>query len=399
MGIFTGKFVYARHRDGQNCAADPTQMRPVAWVKNLGICGGLIVWITGAVAAETTRIATYNVSLGRDGPGLLVRDLLANKDKQIATVVKIIGVVQPDILLLNDFDFDHRGVALGLFADKLAEQGMTYPYRFALAQNTGLASGIDLDGDKRLGGPGDSHGFGEFLGAQSMAILSRYEIDLDGVQDFSSGLWRELPGAVLPVVDNGPWPSQAAWDIQRLSSKGHWDVPVLLPDGRTLRLLTSHPTPPVFDGIEDQNGFRNRDEIRFWSIYLAKLPADAAFVILGDLNADPQDGEGSHGAIRALLADPKARDVQPASQGAVEASNRQAGPNLKQISDPAFDTVDWDENRTPGNMRVDYVLPSANLRVSDAGVFWPASDQDGFDIVGSDGSVGSHHRLVWIDIE
>ena len=31
-------------------------------------------------------------------------------------------------------------------------------------------------------------------------------------------------------------------------------------DGKTVHFLTSHPTPPVFDGPEDRNGTRNGDE-------------------------------------------------------------------------------------------------------------------------------------------
>jgi endonuclease/exonuclease/phosphatase family protein len=398
MGVFTGKSVYARHRHGQNCAADPAQAGAIAWAKNLGLCGCLILLFAGIVQAETVRVATYNVSLNRKGPGLLVRDLLRGEDAQIAAVVAVIARVKPDILLLNEFDFDLGGVALGLFADQLAEAGVVYPYRFARPPNSGLASGIDLDGDGRKNGPEDAQGFGKFSGARGMAILSRYPIDDGNAQDFSSRLWKDLPGATLPIANGKPFPSQAAWDVQRLSSKGHWDVPIILPDATRLHLLAAHATPPVFDGPEDRNGLRNRDEIRFWSLYLAKLPPDAAFVILGDLNADPMDGEGSHGAINALLADPRIQDVAPASKGAVAASMRQGGPNVAHLSDPAMDTVDWDEARTPGNMRVDYVLPSANLDISGAGVFWPAPEEDGFDLVGSDGSLGSQHRLVWVDI-
>ncbi len=354
--------------------------------------------LTAQAAAKPIRVATYNVSLGRDGPGLLVRDLVAGKDPQIATVVKVIAKTEPDILLLNDFDFDHGNIALGLIADQLAAAGVVYPHRFAIRPNSGMQTGVDLDGDHKLGGPGDAQGFGAFSGAQGMAVLSRYPVDESAVQDFSAQLWKDLPGAMLPVVDAKAWPSRGAWQVQRLSSKGHWDVPVTLPDGRVLHLLASHPTPPVFDGAEDQNGLRNRDEIRFWSLYLDRLAFNSLFVILGDLNADMNDGEGAHDAIRALVAHPKIQDVRPASHGALVASEQQAGPNATQISNPAFDTVDWDEARTPGNMRVDYVLPSSSLKIAGAGVFWPAPGEDGFDLVGSDGSVGSHHRLVWVDI-
>jgi len=351
-------------------------------------------------------VATFNVSLGRDGPGLLVRDLAKGGDPQIATVLAIINTVRPDILLLTDFDYDYGGIALGLFAAQLERSGLRYAHKFALRPNSGLMTLLDLDGDRRTFGPGDGQGFGDFAGSQGMAILSRLPVLAADVRDFSALLWKDLPGANLPRRFGKPFPSERAQAQQRLSSKGHWDVPVKLPDGSVLHLLASHPTPPVFDGPEDRNGLRNLDEIRFWSLYLdgAALSgfdprAPAPFVILGDLNADPNDGEGSHTAIQNLLAHPLVQDPLPASQGAVVASRQQAGGNLDHLSDPALDTVDWDEVRTPGNMRVDYVLPSSDLRVSGAAVFWPAPDQTGFALVESDGQTGSHHRLVWVDIE
>lgn len=309
----------------------------------------------------------------------MVRDLAKGDDPQIAAVVAVISRVRPDILLLNDFDYDYGGVALGLFADALETAGISFAYRFALRPNSGLASGRDLDGDGRLGGPGDAQGFGFFAGQQGMALLSRFPVAEGKVRDFSQVLWGVDPE-------------------QRLSSKGHWDVPVQLPNGRFLHVLASHPTPPVFDGADDRNGKRNEAEISFWASYIDREVLDGPFAVMGDLNADPMDGEGSHEAISVLLAHPLVQDPEPESRGAVVASSAQAGPNLTQKSPARFDTVDWDEARTPGNMRVDYVLPSSNLTVSGAGVFWPAPDEDGFDLLGPSGDLSSHHRLVWVDI-
>jgi len=351
-------------------------------------------------------VATFNVSLGRKGPGLLARDLARGGDDQINAVVGIIGQVRPDILVLNDFDFDHGQVALGLLAQQIAVVGPSYPHLFSLRPNAGMASGVDLNGDGRLGGPADAQGFGGFSGRQGMAVLSRFPIDTGRVRDFSALLWKDLPGAVLPTLNGKIFPSQAAIDVQRLSYKGHWDIPVRLPNDKTLHLLVSHTVPPVFDGAENQNGRRNRDEIRFWSLYIdgvlidgMQFEKDASFIILGDLNADPLDGEGSKQAIGDLLEHPRVRDVKPASKGATAASVAQGGGNKTQLGDPSFDTVDWNESRTPGNMRVDYVLPSVDLVVTGAGVFWPAPGEVGYEFVGSNGDLGSHHRLVWIDIE
>ena len=314
-------------------------------------------------------------------------------------------MVDPDILLLNDFDYDYGGIALGLFADQLAASGVDYPYQFALLPNSGLQTGHDLDGDGRLGGLDDAQGYGAFSGSEGMAILSKLPLITAGVRDFSGLLWADLPNARLPVKDGQPFPSVQAQQVQRLSYKGHWDVPVRLAEDRVIHLLASHAAPPYFDRTVKRNELRNTDEIRFWLLYLdgASLAgyaprADEPFVLLGDLNADPNDGAGDHKAIRALLQHRLINDVQPGSLGAALAADRQGGKNLSHKTPANQDTVDWDEGRTAGNMRVDYVLPSVGLTITGAGVFWPAPDEAGFDLVGSNGDRGSHHRLVWVDI-
>ena len=159
-----------------------------------------------------------------------------------------------------------------------------------------------------------------------------------------------------------------------------------LPGGAVLHILAAHPTPPVFDGPEDFNGRRNADETRLLQALIdgADWPVDdrgaagglkpgTPFVVAADLNADPVDGEANHGAIAALLADPRLQDPAPASRGAAAAP--QDGANAGHRGPPATDTADWrDDPAGPGNLRVDYVLPSAGLTVTGAGVFWPTPD-------------------------
>jgi hypothetical protein len=61
-----------------------------------------------------------------------------------------------------------------------------------------MATGLDLDGDGRLGGAADAQGFGEFTGQGGMAILSRHPIG--PVTDHSAFLWRDLPGQIMPEL-------------------------------------------------------------------------------------------------------------------------------------------------------------------------------------------------------
>lgn len=341
-------------------------------------------------SADTLRIATYNAELSRRGPGLLYAAILKG-DPQVQAVQAILAANHPDILLLTGFDYDAGQVALTTFAKRLAERGLAYPHLFALRPNTGRTTGLDMDGDGVLGGVGDAQGWGRFSGADGMAILSRYPIRSEAAQDFSALLWRDLPGAVLP---DGMAADVVA--VQRLSTTGHWDVPVALPGG-DLHLLAYYATPPVFDGPEDRNGLRNAAETAFWVAYiggqLATPGPESRFVILGDANLDPVDGDGRSGAMQGLLSNPRLQDPLPASTG----GHRAADPG--QQGDPALDTASWpDAAGSPGNLRVDYVLPSADLTVTGSGVFWPAPGDPDAALLAPGGITASRHRLVWVDI-
>jgi hypothetical protein len=344
---------------------------------------------SGLVAAEPFRVASFNTELQRKGPGLLLRDIRRGQDAQINAVVAVIARNAPDVLAIQGFDWDYDGIALAAFADLLKDVGASYPYRHGSMPNSGLASDLDLDGDGRKGGPGDSQGYGAFTGQGGMAVLSKFPILSDMTQDYSALLWRDLPGALLPFrKDGSAFPSPEAHEIQRLSSVGHWLVPIQLPDGTVFTLLTFQAGPPVFDGPEDRNGRRNHDEILLWRSVLDGVFGPAPinrFVLAGGANLDPNDSDGRREAIGALLTGGRLVDVMPRSNGAAQAGDQ------GHRGDDALDTVDWSR---PGRLRVDYVLPSSDLRVLDAGVYWPTPGEDGHD----DALAASRHRLVWVDL-
>lgn len=339
--------------------------------------------------AQTLRIATLNTDLERDGPGLLLRDILKGEDAQLLALRKVVAEVDPDILVLQGIDYDHGLATLGALQAWLAEGGPSYPYVFARAPNTGVQTGLDLDGDGRSHTARDAQGYGEFFGQGGMAILSRHPLNDDAAQDFTSLLWRDLPGARLPMVDGMPFPSEQAQAVQHLPSVGHWVVPVLLNDA-PVHLLVFHASPPVFDGAEDRNGLRNHDELVFWQRYLdgAFGPAPKGrFVLAGVGNVDPVDGEGIKRAITGLLADPRLQDPMPMRMG--DASEEAHGHS----GDPRLDTVAW-PLPDPGHLRVSYILPSSDLTVTGAGVFWP----DPADPMAQVVEQASRHRMVWVDL-
>ncbi len=358
----------------------------------------LLAASAAAPADDRLRVAWFHTELQRTGPGLLLRDIRRGQP-QVAAVVEVIAAADADVIALGGIDYDAALAALDALAGRLAEAGAHYPHRFALRPNTGMATGLDLDGDGRTGGRGDAQGWGAFAGQGGLAILSRWPVDAGGVRDLSGLLWADLPGALLPERDGLPFPSAEARAVQRLSTTGHWIVPILTPAGGRLTLMVFLAAPPVFDGPEDRNGRRNHDETRLWTLLLdGALPGQAPpappFVILGLANLDPEDGEGRPEALRALLADPRLQDPAPESPGAAEAAARQGGPNAAHRGPPARDTADFPEDGGPGNLRVDLILPSADIAVTASGVLWPA---EGDPLAGA-ARAASRHRLVWADL-
>jgi hypothetical protein len=364
-------------------------------------------------------VATYNVSFYRERHGQLLDDL-SRGSEQARSIAAVIQRVRPDILLLNEIDFAETADSPAerfrrqyLAAPQGNLEPLDYPYCMTAPVNTGVASGLDMDQDRTTDGPGDAYGWGRYPGQYGMAVYSRYPIDRANVRTFQRFLWQDMPGAKLPVdPDTGKsYYSSEVLDVFRLSSKSHWDVPIEISrNGRshTLHLLCSHPTPPVFDGPEDRNGLRNHDEIRLWADYISPdgsgymvddegkrggLADGKSFVILGDLNADPVDGDSGGENIRQLLNHARVNSaLTPSSEGAVEASERRSDLNATQQGDPKYDTADFSGDGH-GNLRADYVLPSRDLEVLGSGVFWPQAGDPGSRAIRA-----TDHRLVWVDV-
>jgi 3-phytase/alkaline phosphatase D len=281
-----------------------------------------------------------------------------------------------------------------------------YKHVYLAESNTGIPTGFDMDNDGSSDGPGDAQGFGFFPGQYGMVLLSRYPIKRNKIRTFQHFLWKDMPDSMMPL----DWYSVEEQDMLRLSSKSHWDIPVKV-KGRLVHVLASHPTPPVFDGEEDRNGRRNHDEIRFWIDYVAGadymyddeghyggLASGERFVIMGDMNADPHDGDSTDNPAGKLLASPLVNtSITPVSIGAADAALRQGNSNLEHLGGADFDTADFADG-SPGNLRVDYVLPSIDMDMVSAGVFWPASEDTLFELVGDWPFPSSDHRLVWIDV-
>jgi hypothetical protein len=362
-----------------------------------------------AVAApkrDDLRIATFNASLNRAAAGELVADLSTPDDPQAREVAEVVQRVRPDVLLVNEFDYAPE--AVDLFRANYLEVGQNgaepieYPYAFIAPSNTGVPSGFDLDDNGTVGGPNDALAFGSVprpvRDARALAV--------------PAGRGADVPGLPLAGPARQPHPPRL---LHARGARGPAAV-VEVALGRAGAGRPAHGAragqPPrprrPFDGPEDRNGTRNADEILFWRHYVQPGPASRAlyddegrrgglrpgerFVIMGDQNSDPFDGDSLPGAAQQILTARRVIDPRPGSDGGVEAARLQGGPNLTHRGDPRVDTADFSEP-VPGNLRVDYVLPSRPLQVRGSGVFWPVAADPLARL-----NDASDHHLVWVDL-
>lgn len=400
---------------------------------------------TLAASSIKLRVATFNLHDVR------TTDLLTPDQPRLKQLAAVIQQVRPTIILLNEIAYDMPGApgydslvaqanergettlpAPGQNTRRFADLYLAAPqvdglspirYRaFMAPTNTGMPSGFDLDNDGTIvtefpppppgtpdGEPGpdtkegrafggDCWGFGTFPGQYAMGLLvdERLLIESDKARTFRLLPWEYVDGAFLPMKEDGtPWYDEEEIKYMRLSSKSHWDVPVRLPNGATVHLLCSHPTPPAFDGPEMRNKKRNHDEIRFWGDYLDNAPyivddsntqgglrRGAHFVIAGDLNADPDEGNSFKNPIMNVLF-------------ANSRINRQFVPRAAR----ALDGLD-DDDTSDFKLRVDYVLASLTLEVLGGGVERgpaPALPGDA-GLLRARHDWPSDHFLVWVDV-
>ena len=352
--------------------------------------------LTLALRAAELRVATFNVSMFRDHAGELIQDCSSPENSQLLAIARIIRQIDADVILLNEFDYDHKeGAAQAFLKNYLPD---LYPHHFSAPVNTGVPSGFDLNSDGDANDPEDSFGYGKHPGQYGMLLLSKSPILRQDVRTFQKFLWKDLPSHVMPAAH---YP-EAARDQIRLSSKSHWDVPIKH-GGAVIHLLCSHPTPPSFDDGRavdlnapkpvDWNGRRNADEIRFWAEYIKPgeapwlrddqgkiggLGTDKRFVILGDLNADPADGDSLPSSISSLLDHPLIMKCPaPISDGALL--------HVKKSMQ------NRDQKTAHFHLRCDYALPSQwGFSYKKSAVHWPADDPAV--------EKASDHRLVWIDL-
>lgn len=371
------------------------------------------------------RVATFNIE------DAATTDLLVNDQPRLQRLAEVIQRLRPNIVLLNEIAYDYHGVPgvpmdepEGSNARRFVDHYLTVsqaeglePIRYRaimLPSNTGQASGLDLDNSGRAvttyprppratangsvppqteegrAYGNDCWGFGTYPGQYAMALLVdwRLEVIEDEIRTFRLLPWSAMPDARRPMHEDGtPWHSDEVWEAVRLSSKSHWDIPIRFPNGTVVHFLCSHPTPPAFDGPEGRNKARNHDEIRFWDDYLDNrawiaddqgleggIERGRLFIIMGDLNADPNKGNDIGDPIGRLMKNPRVQQTPaPAMDPPVEGLD-------------ATDTAQF-------GLRVDYVIPSKGLGFIRSGIWTlepaPRRGSEGFP---------SDHFPVWMEL-
>jgi len=406
-------------------------LKAISMVLLLGVigCGALSKVEESMSESEplSLRVTTFNIE------DLRTEEVSNPESARAKAAAAVIQQLQPDVLLVNELTYDQpkgpawvEGSAEGQNGQRFADNFLAVSQGEGLAprrykafmrpSNTGIASGFDFDNDgvavteppdlppatadpesRKQTAEGraygaDNWGFGTFAGQYSMALLVRedFEILEDRARTFQHFPWSAMPEALAPIdPETGkPWYSEEEWAQFRLSSKSHWDVPVRLPSGAVIHFLVSHPTPAAFDGPEQRNQKRNHDEIRFWADYLngadyivddngqsGGLAPDASFIIMGDLNADPQKGSSFNNPLgRFLLQHPRV-------MGAFTPVARTPGIDPEWSELDMADTSDW-------GMRIDYVLPSTDLIVEDGAIERPTTEA----------ARVSDHFPVWVEL-
>ncbi|SMY16753.1 endonuclease/exonuclease/phosphatase family protein [Photobacterium aquimaris] len=361
------------------------------------------------------RVAMFNISMSDTESEKILAITTGLNNPRLRRLAAIIQHAAPDVILLCEFD--HLGAggddgALANFCDNYLSIGqydqhpIEYLYRLCPATNTGLLTEVDLNNDGVISLPADGMGFGHFHGNFGFVLLSKYPIQNENIRSWQHMLWNKMPNALIPR----DFYSDEAIDILRLSSKNHLIVPIEC-DQQIINLVCCHPTPPVFDGPERRNAKRNHDEIQLVCDILDNadyleddngngggLSDEQAFIVLGDLNADVVDGDGLKAPIKHLLN--HTRIHQQVSHGSLTPKST-GGSEYRPWQRRKGRSNEWTHL---GGMRLDYVLPSANLTVLSSGVFWPSKKHPLRQLIVDDKgrekpTAGSDHRLVWVDIE
>lgn len=282
-----------------------------------------------------------------------VRDLTVDKLRkpdhpQVLSASAITRKVRPDVLSINEIEAHPE--APRLLHDNFLQRGdipLHYPYHYLGPTNSGVSTDLPQ--------PFDLKGFGLFEGQYGIALFSRFPIIREGVRSFEGFSWRDLPKGLSYLGDR----AVNVYGSFPLFSTNLLDVPLRI-GGQVVHAILLHASIPVRGHL---NRERNGDQLNFLNEYISgrALPGvepfrvGKPFVVMGDLNADPEKGDGIREAIRRLLENPALNRLVPSRPTFLEGGGVEA---------PALDAGGF-------SLRLDYILPSRDFVVHEHGVFRP----------------------------
>ena len=89
----------------------------------------------------TVRFASFNISFNRKTEGLLKQKLATGKGLNFSRIAEIIQRINPDVILLNEFDYDEAGQGVADFESKFLAVGQNgqspikFEYRYRAPSN------------------------------------------------------------------------------------------------------------------------------------------------------------------------------------------------------------------------------------------------------------------------
>ncbi|WP_010524057.1 endonuclease/exonuclease/phosphatase family protein [Nesterenkonia sp. F] len=365
---------------------------------------------------EELRVATLEAGLTERDAEMLLADLRDGEDAAAETVAATAQTADPDVLVLTGVTLDEEGaIAEALNAEYLSQgqrghQGLALDHVFTAETNSGAGSGTDLDGDGRIGGPGDRLGWGSHSGQEGMIVLSSVPIERDAVRTFGDFRWVQMPDNSMP--DTFETPLQRA--VPPVSSTSLWDVPLEVGEEH-LHLIATASTAPRSDRRID--AFRAIDERRMLVDYVSGAAGEGWYLT----DDDGEVGGLSAGSSFVVAGAPATAETLSALGEDAPSAVREAAeerplldadvvqdPEPRPVTDePVEERDDAHAGSAPTDtraladgqgMRASYVLPDADLSVRDSGIFWPAADEYGAGLVDPDDDETPQDRLVWTDI-
>lgn len=348
---------------------------------------------------------------------MTTKKLMDAADEQATAAAEVLARFAPDVVNINELQYDIQGVPTssspgqpkadakpGTFggaaenAKRLADRvrgvdpTADYPYVIQTLGNSGFL----WEGSNNGSAVFDLRGWGEWRGRFNTAILSKWPILEDQIRVIADFAWEDLPDNLIAQMETEQgltvpqgWP---------LFEKCLNVIPVQIGD-EVVHFVLLHPVTPVYDVI---NTYRNHDELHALQLFLEgklpgvdPLPEGAKYVVIGDLNADPEDGDGIEGSIQQVLDHPGLTAFFPEGHG-TKYSNGARNTYLGGCGLDDGSTVD--DPTTHFQLQLDYLLPSKTLGTPTGGeVFFPdfKTAKDDFDLA----CRASDHRFVYEEID